>query len=604
MHELWNTTPMDDWPRLVVDAAWQSTLLGLVAWLVSWVFVGRASLRAWLALVAVSLSLVMPALTAAVRWAGIGLLVNSADSAERPVTLESHELTLPVPLVVPNEMHHPAGPAQIPGELVQGDTAVSQAPHPVVVAPSRPFELGRIGSFLLQSRIFAWAWLATSAMLALRLTLSFLALGRLLRRARPCDDPQINSLCRQAAARLGLTRLPLLAISDGIALPALAGLGKPRILVPEGMLQQSNPDWLTVFCHELAHLRRGDTWGRLLVELARTALPWQPLVWLLGREYYRACEETADDWVVWTGTDPLDLAMTLTNWAAARSPRLATAVAGMSEPKWRIMRLTHLTRAADPRLRPFQLWGGTATAVCVAGLLPLLQVNSRPLAAEELNQKQSSVSKADASMRVDPYGDPLPEGASFRLGTIRLRHRSLFSGPAAFSPDGRTIASASNNQDWGVYLWDVATGRLIRHLAGPANSSPFGPIAFSPDGRALLGGCYHGSVMMWHVGSGEIMWKAKEPEALVQVLAFAPDGKRFAGGGSNGNVHLWNATGGKPLRSFDTGIAPPKPMATDSTVFGPTTRSAGDSPGVVTLAFSPSGSLLAAGIQQNHEIRV
>ncbi|MDB9540704.1 trypsin-like peptidase domain-containing protein, partial [Anabaenopsis arnoldii] len=53
----------------------------------------------------------------------------------------------------------------------------------------------------------------------------------------------------------------------------------------------------------------------------------------------------------------------------------------------------------------------------------------------------------------------------------------------AFSPDGKTLASASGSWDKTIKLWDVATGRSIATLTG--HSNVVNSVAFSPDGKTL-----------------------------------------------------------------------------------------------------------------------
>jgi WD40 repeat protein len=54
----------------------------------------------------------------------------------------------------------------------------------------------------------------------------------------------------------------------------------------------------------------------------------------------------------------------------------------------------------------------------------------------------------------------------------------------AFSPDGQTIASGS--QDCAVRLWRAADGALLRTMVGHTGS--VWSVAFSPDGQTLASG--------------------------------------------------------------------------------------------------------------------
>jgi WD40 repeat protein len=93
----------------------------------------------------------------------------------------------------------------------------------------------------------------------------------------------------------------------------------------------------------------------------------------------------------------------------------------------------------------------------------------------------------------------------------------------AFSPDGKYIASDSTEKT--LKLWDVQTGRLLRTLAGHADSvNSVHAIAFSTDGHTLVSQGGEGTVKLWDVATGKLLrsLSGKSP------IAFSPDGRVFA----------------------------------------------------------------------------
>ena len=67
----------------------------------------------------------------------------------------------------------------------------------------------------------------------------------------------------------------------------------------------------------------------------------------------------------------------------------------------------------------------------------------------------------------------------------------------AFSPDGKTVASAGLSSDSLLRLWDVATRRLKATLS--RQSGDIVAMVFTPNGKGLVSGSSNGTAVLWDV---------------------------------------------------------------------------------------------------------
>jgi WD40 repeat protein len=240
--------------------------------------------------------------------------------------------------------------------------------------------------------------------------------------------------------------------------------------------------------------------------------------------------------------------------------------------------LRHIRKPAGP-------WKTTTPLLMVVcSMMGYSSESAKPARASEPPKAASNAPRnpvqEEEKVRTDRYGDPLPEGALARLGTMRFRHPFWVSG-LAFTPDGKTLASSC--WDGSVRLWDSATGKETHCFRDPSKPIPSrGPIAFdgvalSLDGKTLVALGNHETKYVWDVASGKELHRLKGGSGF--SLAVSPDGKTVAAGDGEGKIRLWDLKTGKPMRSFKAAARPVRALARP----------------VVALAFSPNSKVLAAG---------
>lgn len=195
----------------------------------------------------------------------------------------------------------PALRAAAPAQSVDHSTA----PEPIAISHSIP---SNAPIALPPHRTFSFSpwlaiaaiWLAGSAICMVVIVARVIRFQRIFKYATPAP-PETALQAREAAERIGLRASPPVCFLPGPISPMLfCILGQARVLLPAALWQRlSDSQQIRLLAHELAHLRRGDHWVRLLELLATVAYWWNPFLWWSRRELHTAEEACCDAWVAW-----------------------------------------------------------------------------------------------------------------------------------------------------------------------------------------------------------------------------------------------------------------------------------------------------------------
>ncbi len=154
----------------------------------------------------------------------------------------------------------------------------------------------------------------------------------------------------------------------------------------------------------------------------------------------------------------------------------------------------------------------------------------------------------------------------------------------AFSPDGRTLATAGSNNT--VTMWDVTDPQHPRQLGQPIadHREAVLTVTFAPDGKTMATGGRDDSAIIYDVSDRTSPRRIGEPLTAhtnaVSAVRFSPDGATLATASHDNSAILWDITKRDRPRRIGRPVA-------------------GQTNGINDVAFAPDGSLLITAAHDN-----
>jgi Tol biopolymer transport system component/beta-lactamase regulating signal transducer with metallopeptidase domain len=361
-------------------------------------------------------------------------------------------------------------------------------------------------------QILSFLWFTGVLALASYISMRNIILWRAIKKERQVTDQQILELLEDCKMQMRIQTVVGVVVTDKVKSPALFGFIRPRLLLPQGLLEVLNLDELQyVFLHELAHLRRHDIYLGWMVSLLQVLHWFNPLIWFAFRRM-RTDQELACDALAlstMSSEEPAQYGKTLVNLFERFSHvSYVPSIAGILEDKSQLERRIKMITKFKKNSYQF--------SPVAAILIIILACISLP------NAISTKASQSLATKSAPP------------ISLRRIWAGSDVDVEGAISPDGRYISYV----DWetgDLAVYEIATGnkRRLTNKGSWDESNEFALFSrWSPDGKQIVYDWYNKEyfIDLRIVGldgsEPRILYRNKEV-TWAQTYDWAPDGKHI-----------------------------------------------------------------------------
>ncbi len=186
-------------------------------------------------------------------------------------------------------------------EAMARQTSTGPTPTPLSRIPSspsaHPSSIPTPGLSL--PTVLAGIWVGGATICLMLLGMGFMSLWSIRRRSVSLESGELFQRIQLSAKEFGITLPVSVYVKDSGSMPMIWGLGKGHLFLPGDILGWNPDKQKIIITHELAHLKRRDTWS-VLAGFISASIHWlNPLSWILFRP-----SETSRKWPAMISSSP------------------------------------------------------------------------------------------------------------------------------------------------------------------------------------------------------------------------------------------------------------------------------------------------------------
>jgi beta-lactamase regulating signal transducer with metallopeptidase domain len=236
-------------------------------------------------------------------------------------------------------------------------TVKSAAVSPAELAPTAPFNL--------PPNSLAWlveAWFLGVILFSVRTLGGVVVVEKLRRQASLPVSEELLAVCLALQKKVGISRAVRFCQCLRVEAPAVIGWMRPVVLLPVRVLTGLSSEQLqAVIAHELAHIKRLDSFVNLFQIAAETLLFYHPAVWWMSTRIRTEREHCCDDAAINLCGNAVEYARALALMEEKRSAPALALAANASPLAARVRRLLGIS----------EISGGMRRVGLAAGILCL-----------------------------------------------------------------------------------------------------------------------------------------------------------------------------------------------------------------------------------------